>query len=57
MTALDKELDTFRAQGVWNEDGVRESRSVQGQSSKNGKYDLVIRLFVIRNENLSNPKT
>ena len=45
VAALRKELDTLRAQGVWNEDGVREWRSVRGQSGKDGKDDLVGRLF------------
>ena len=43
--ALDKELGTLRAQGVWNEDGVREWRSVRSQSGANGKDYIVGRLF------------
>ena len=48
--ALDKELGTLRSQGVWDEDGVCEWRSVRGQSGKDGKDDLVGRLFAIMGE-------
>ena len=50
VAALDKELGTLRAQGVWNEDGVREWRSVLGQSGKDGKDDIVGRLLAIMGE-------
>ena len=50
VAALKKELDTLRAQGVWNEDGVREWRSVRSQSGKDGKDDLVGKLFAIMGE-------
>ena len=50
VAALGKERGTLRAQGVWNEDGVREWRSVRGQSGKDGKDDLVGRLFTIMGE-------
>ena len=50
VAALDKELGTLRAQGVWNEDEVREWRSVRGQSGKDGKDDLVGKLFAIMGE-------
>ena len=50
VAALKKELDTLRAQGVWNEEGMREWRSVRGQSGKDGKYNLVGRLFAIMGE-------
>ena len=35
---------------MWNEDGVREWKSVRGQSGKDGKDDLVGRLFAITGE-------
>ena len=50
VAALGKELGTLRAQGLWNEDGVREWRSVRGQSGKDGKDDLVGGLFAIMGE-------
>ena len=48
--ALDKELGTLRSQGVWDEDGVREWRSVRIRSGADGKDDLVGRLFAIMGE-------
>ena len=48
--ALDKELGTLRSQGVWDEDRVRERRSVRSQSGTDGKDDLVGRLFAIMGE-------
>ena len=50
VSALNKELGTLRAQGVWNEDGVREWRSVRSQSGADGKNDLVGRRFAIMGE-------
>ena len=35
--AIDKELGTLRSSGVWDEDGVREWRSVRSQSGAAGK--------------------
>ena len=50
VSALNKELGTLRAQGVWNEDGVREWRFVRSQSGTDGKDDLVGTLFAIMGE-------
>ena len=50
VAALGKELGTLRAQGVWNEDGVREWRYVRSQSGADGKDDLVGRSSAIMGE-------
>ena len=48
--SLDKELGTLRSQAVWDEDGVREWRSVRIRSGADRKYNLVGRLFAIMGE-------
>ena len=50
VAALDKERGTLRTQAMWNEDGVREWRSVRNKSGADGKDDLVERLFAIMDE-------